>query len=437
MSPFAPDVFKALMQDSETVDDIATGILMDKQKDVTRSAFGSDKKEDEAEWEKKIKIKISKFENVNTTRFLQIYEALRNCGGFTTPERVRNHLLVIEVPELMTWSEYSVLKEKLISLDDSGIIDELKNFIAENKKDKEIERVREFIKMLLREREQIWNNLIDLHSQEEMKPFLENVNKIMRICNLVMDIDEIFAGNNTIFDKVTFEEWFGFLSKWFHFKEPQDLYRPIRGAEQDLLLKMINKNLFRVSEISEWLSGKLRDSDFMDSQKAFADTRNKILEILNKNLAADLLRRFERQDGIKELWPSNSFVSEKRILLKDESSFHTTGTYDKLKEISKKAKENIEIQKNFVEALRLLCYGATDGIGWVTQQDAQKLINKKDFFGSVWNGATCRPLNRRLVGSLEGYVKGLSSVVTDEKTFERPQWWLALIADKISQDDKG
>ena len=429
-----PDVFKVLMQDTETVDDIATGILMDKQKDVTQRAFGSDKKEDEAEWEKKVKIKISKFENVDTIRFLQIYEALRNCGGFTTPERVRNHLLVIEVPELMTWSEYNTLKQELIALDDSGAIEKLKKFIAENRKDKEVEKVREFIKMLLREREQIWSNLIDLHSQDEMKPFLEDVNKIMRICSLLMDIDEVLAGNNPIFDKVTFEEWFGFLSKWFHFKEPKDLYGPIRSAEQDLLLKMINKNLFRVSEISEWLSGKLRESDFMDSQRAFADMRNKILEALNKNLAEDLIKRFERQDGIKELWPSNSFVSEKRIFLKDDSSFHTVETHDKLKKLSKKAKENVEIQKNFVEALRMLCYGATDGIGWVTQEEVRGLINKKDFFESVWTGATCRPLNRRLIGSLEDYIKKLSSVVTDVKTFERPKWWLALIADKLPQE---
>ncbi|MBI5452824.1 hypothetical protein HY945_05155 [Candidatus Gottesmanbacteria bacterium] len=429
-----PDVFKSLMQDAETVDDIATGILMDKQKDVTQRAFGSDKKEADAEWEKKVKAKIGKFENIDTMRFLQIYEALRNCGGFTTPERVKNHLLVIEVPELMTWSEYNTLKQELISLNDSGVTEKLKKFIAENRKDKEAEKIREFIKMLLREREQIWSNLIDLHSQEEMKPFLEDVDKIMRICSLLLDIDEVFAGNNPIFDRATFEEWFGFLSKWFHFKEPKDLYGPIRGAEEGILLKMINKNLFRVSEISEWLSGKLRDSDFMDSQRAFTDTRNKILEALNKNLAEDLLKRFERQDGIKELWPSNSFVSEKRILLKDGSSFHTAETHNKLKELSEKAKENIEIQKNFVEALRMLCYGATDGIGWATQQEVQKLINKKEFFGSVWNGATCRPLNRRLVGSLEDYIKSLSSIVTDDKTFERPRWWLALTADKASQN---
>lgn len=116
--------------------------------------------------------------------------------------------------------------------------------------------------------------------------------------------------------------------------------------------------------------------------------------------------------------------------------FHIAEIYGKLKELSEKAKENIEIQKNFVETLRMFCYGATDGIGWVTQEEVRELINKKDFFESVWHGATCRPLNRRLVGSLEKYIKRLSTGITEEKTFERPQWWLALTADKVEDKSK-
>jgi len=60
-----------------------------------------------------------------------------------------------------------------------------------------------------------------------------------------------------------------------------------------------------------------------------------------------------------------------------------------------------------------------------------KLINKKDFFNIVWVASVCKPLNRRLVGSFEEYIKQLSSVVTDPNYFERPSWWLALIADKL------
>ncbi|TRZ48783.1 hypothetical protein D4Q80_03305 [bacterium] len=432
-----PDVFKEFMQDSEIIDDIASGRLLDKQKDVTRRAFGSDKKEEIPEWRKKIEEKLSRYNDIDQDRFFVIYESLRECGGFTVPERVRNHLLVIEVPELMTWSEYSEIKSRLLALDDSGAQNELKKFIFESKKSRDIERVREFIKMLLREREQIWSSLIDLHSQDEMKASIEEVNKIMRLCDLLIDVDEIFVGNNSIFDKATFEEWFGFLSKWFHFKEPKNLYESLRNNERALLLKMINKNLFRVSEMAEWLRGKLRDSDFMDSEKAFVDIRKEITGILEKKLTEDLLNRFERSDGIKELWPGDMFGTEKVILFKGDASFHTQDRYSRLKTIADKAKNNIEIQKNFVEFLRMLFYYATEGVlGWVSREDVIKLVQKEAFFKIIWTTSVCRPLNMRLVGSLEGYIKQLSAVVTDEKYFDRPQWWQALIADKADDVKK-
>jgi hypothetical protein len=427
-----PEVFREFMQDSEIIDDIAFGRLGDKQKDVTRIAFGSGKEEKEPDWKKKIEEKINKNSDINKERFLNIYGFLRECGGFITRERVKNHLLVIEVPELMTWSEYYEFKGRLVALDDGGVISELRKFVSDNKKSKDIERVREFMKMLLREREQIWNSLIDKHSQDEMKVELEAVGKIMRICSIFIELDEIFIGNNPIFDKSTFEEWFGFLSKWTHFKEPKELYGSPRDEEKKLLLKVINKNLFRVSEIAEWLRDKLRDSDFLGQEKLFSDIRKEIVGILEKKLSEDLLNRFERTDGIKELWPGDMFRTEKEILLKDGTLFHTQESYLKLKNIADKAKSNLEIQKNFVELLRMLFYGATEGISWVTQEEVRKLIGKKDFFDIVWAASVCRPLNRRLIGTFEQYIKPLSSVVEDQNCFERPSWWLALIADKVS-----
>jgi len=424
-----PDIYRELMQDEDIIKDIATGRLRDKHKEADSTAFGSDKKENEPEWKKKIKAKINKFERVNIERFLEIYASIRDCGGFTTPERVKNHLLVIEVPELMTWSEYSSLKQKLLPLKDDNIINKLKNFITKNKKGKEIEKVREFIKMLLREREQIWNNLIDLHSQNEIKMQLQEVEKIMRICNLLIDISEIFTGTNPIFDKSVFEEWFEYLSKWAHFDDSKDLYQSIRESERALIFKLLDKNMHRVSEISEWLREKMRDTHLIPPAKAFSGTRNKILKILGSGLVADLLKRFEKRDGIKELWPRDSYVSEKMILLKDKTPFHNDDLYKELRAVAGSSKDNIEVQKNFVETLRMFFYGATDGNGWVNPEEVQNLIKKKAFFEIIWNAAICQPLNRRLVGSLEDYIKKLSPIVQDAEYFKRPEWWKALIVD--------
>lgn len=426
-----PDIFRELMATNEIIDDIATGILRDKTRDIVRSTMGANKKEEISEWQEKISIKIKKFKDIDEVRFFEIYKPLRECGGYTTSERVRNHLLVIEVPELMTWKEYGKFKGKLASLDDRNIINKLKKFIADNRKGNNVERIREFMKMLLRDREQIWCNLIDLHSQSEMKIKLEDVSKIMRICNLLMDIDEIFIGFNPIVDKSTFEEWFDLLSKWAHFKEHKNLsYSLLREEEKRLLLKIVNKNLHRASDVAEWLLVKFsREADPAGKFKALSDVKKEIYEALWKKLTEDLLLRFEKVNGIKELWPGEFFVTEKNLLFKGGTFFHNEDIYAKLNNLADSAKDNVEIQNNFVEALRMLFYYAKDNMGWIEPGDAQKLIQKKEFFDIIWNGATRKPLNLRLVGTLEGYIKILSSIGIEDKYFIRPDWWIALIAD--------
>jgi hypothetical protein len=177
----------------------------------------------------------------------------------------------------------------------------------------------------------------------------------------------------------------------------------------------LNNFANQIWKSAEWLRGKLRDSAFMDSKKAFSDIQKEITDILEKKLTEDLLTRFERSGGIKGLWPGDMFGTEKAILFKGDTLFHAQDSYDRLKAIADKAKNNLEIQKNFVEFLRMLFYYATEGVlGWVSHEDVIKLVKKEEFFKIIWNVAICRPFNRRLIGSLEGYIKQLSAIITDE-----------------------
>ncbi len=58
------------------------------------------------------------------------------------------------------------------------------------------------------------------------------------------------------------------------------------------------------------------------------------------------------------------------------------------------------------------------------------LIQNKEFFIVVWKGATCQPLNRRLVGSFEGRIKNLSKEIIEEEYFKRPSWWKRLVENE-------
>lgn len=422
-----PEAFRVLMQDEEVIEDVASGRLMDQAKDISHKAFGNKKDEETPAWRIKMQERLAKHENIDGQRFFLIYGALRECSGMVSPERVRNHLLVIEVPELMTWSEYRALKSRLITLDSNSITAEFKKFITKKVKSRDIETIREFLKMLLRDREEVWSRLVDLHLQNEMKSQLEDVNKIMFICNTLLDIDELFIGANPIFDKAIFEEWLEFLSKWAHFVEPKELYSSPRNDEKTLIIKMVKKNLFRSSDMAEWLRKKFRHSDIDGQQRTLINVKKEIDAILEERLVEDLLSRFEKKGGIHDLWPNESFISEKLVLCKDGTSFHKKEVYEKLSVIAKKAEFNIEIQNNFVEALRIFLYYATNHSGWVTPEEAQQLVKKKEFFNIIWSAAVCRSLNRRLVGSFEEYLHKMEDVFKDNNFFKRPAWWVALI----------
>jgi len=199
---------------------------------------------------------------------------------------------------------------------------------------------------------------------------------------------------------------------------------------------MVNKNLHRASEMSEWLRGRWREIDVDGSQKAIANERKQMETMLENKLAEDLLSIFEKAEGIKKLWPRNSFITEKIILFKDGSSFHKQEIYDRLKIIAGKAKNDIKVHENFIEALRLLFYYGSEDTGLVPREDAKNLIKKKEFFGIIWSTAVCHPLNRRLIGDLEKYLEVIEKWFDDKDFLARPAWWKALIADKQKPEAK-
>lgn len=428
-----PEIFRKIMQDSTLIEDIATGQLMDKFRE--KDANDLKKKQEIPEWQQRIELLISTDKNINKERFYEIYKLLRESAGLTSSERVKNHLLVLEVPELMTWSEYYEQKRKILSQSkDKDILNSLKKFVLENQKIKDVDKVREFIRMLLRDHEQIWNQLVELRAEKEITEQLLESNKVLHICDLLLDIDELFLAQKPIFDLSTFEEWFEHLSKWAHFTRPQRLYKKPREEEKRLLLKMISRNLFRVSKISEVLYGKINAPDFFERGKAFENTRKEIKNILEKALTDDLLNRFSMPDGIHGLWPQYSFAMEKQLLFKDGTLFHRDGIYKRLREISKKAKFDVEVQKNCFEMLQMLCHGAVEVGGWSRPEDVKQLLKKKKFFSIIWNGAVCKPLNRRFVGSIEADIQKLDPEFNE--CFNRPRWWNALVAEGENKPNK-
>ena len=170
--------------------------------------------------------------------------------------------------------------------------------------------------------------------------------------------------------------------------------------------------------------------DIIEQKKAFKETHEKVLEILNKGLSNQLIDRFNRIDGIKDIWGKDEYLAEKRLLFYKHPLFHNKSVYKQLKEISQNASNNPEIQKNFLEYIRMLFSVSTEHVDWAKQEEARKPLNEKEFMDIVWKAVVSRRMYRRTIGSLEKErVKIKKDILKDDKAFPVPKWWEDLISD--------
>lgn len=419
-----PEVFIKMVNNKEIIEDISSGMLTDS---IIGDSRGK-QKDDIPKWSKNID-DISKDFTVNKKlRFHDLYKGLRESGGFILAEQLQNHFLVVEVQELFTWKEYNAFKDELLSLTDHKISEKLKDFIKKANKYKQIEKVREFFKMLIRDREVLLSQVADSIDQEkEMKPLLNKVKDIMKICFVLLDIDDIFKGHNQFFNVGVFKEWYGNIFKWAHFRHPKDIYSDIRQLETDLAKKLAHKVSAQASQIFE----TFRFDDPFDRKKDFETTQNEVKKILEMALVEQIIDRFRRIDGIKELYGTNgrTFRQEKYLLFRLNLLFHDRLVYEQLSIIAQDTPRNPNIQKNFYEYANMLFYAAIEHLDWTERDEVIKLLKEKEFMDIIWKAAVSRRLNLRAVGDLEEKRKKILELLDDQNALPVPVWWNEMLSE--------
>ena len=423
-----PDIFRDLRQDNEIMNDLTESGL----DNLTLSLKNEDTS---ANWENKIKKELKKYGDIDIPRFFEIYQAIRRKMSSyhratylgTPAEYIRKHLFVIEKLEVITSKEYHQYKEGLLLLDDNGVKYRLKTRIKNSKDSKNIEWIREFMKMLLQEKDQIFEYLIRLTPKDKMQAQLNKCKEIIRICDLLTDVDELYRVEKPIFDKTTLEEWYGSLLRQGRFVESDDFYKDLHIKQKALLLKVIKKNLLRVSEMCEWLYEQLENSS---GDKATEKIKKEVRDVLHKELIKDLLNRFRKNNGIKEVYLGpTKFKTEQDSLSKSDSPFYSEESYDKLKDITAEAKENDIVHENLFYFLRIAWGPIINGNMDSESCDIlKKIMQKKEFFQTIWEAVVCRQLNVRWVGTLEKATQSLlNAKIIDEDYFKRPQWWFPIL----------
>lgn len=286
--------------------------------------------------------------------------------------------------------------------------------------------------MLVRDRDSLLEKIADMDDQAQMQTFLERVKKTTRICFLLLDIEEIFIGLNPIFNKEVFKEWYECLRKWAHFTKPE-MYIEIRNQEKDLVEKLANKITAQASSILEilhpWQDREASNYEVASYREAFKNTRKEVIDILERALVKELVNRFSRPYGIRELWRQDRYLAEKKLLLTPHPTFHNKDIYKILRDISKEAPDNPAIRENFLEYVRRLFGASINPAGWEQKGEAIKLVKNKEFMGIVWKAAISRKINIGAIKSLEEYRKKLKGILKDDDILPVPKWWEDLISD--------
>ena len=426
-----PEVYRDSIQINKIIDLFPDKFQEAFTKDTRQILEMNETGNEQQDWEIAIKKELEKYSDIDIPRFLYLSKEFLKYCDIAEPEEheknIRKHLLALEVP--MTRKEYNKYKNKLLAQDELVIKKELKKFITDSTENKDIEKVREFIKMLFSEQKTIFYTHRSLHLLAEMKTQNDEIIKIINLCSLLTDVDELYRREKPILDEATFMKWYDTLldaplriSKL----KVGILYGDIFDDRKALLLKIIKKNLSWVSEMSEWLYDDLNNTSDKRLEKATAELNEEIKDILYEELTHDLIDRFNKIGEIGKLMGSSGFRTEQDFLFESDSLFYSERFYRELKDVTDKAEENDAIQGNFVQLLLWL-------IRSITKTDSEsyneliKIVQKKSF-KIIWEAVICHPLNVQCVEILEEGIKKLErNENLGEGYFERPEWWVYVI----------
>lgn len=290
-----PEQFNSLMRTGKLVDDLAGGYF---SKRIMEATFGSGKKE-KPEWLVAIESVSEQLAEDKKTRFTHLTKYLVENSKIYNQQHLKNHLLVIEMPELLTWKEYSDIMKGLDGLSKKQIKTKLDKYFKSVKSEKDVELRREFLKSVVREREELHSKLTDVNLQD--KKMVQRISKIMVIMDILLDVKIIFDEDALIFDAATFNEWFSSLIRWLHFTTPKNVYKQLRLSERLLLKKLVkNISLHPTTTLTKVRSffRNLHGGTAREARPLF-DELEKIIET---PLIYEILKRFEIDNSMTELW---------------------------------------------------------------------------------------------------------------------------------------
>jgi len=151
--------------------------------------------------------------------------------------------------------------------------------------------------------------------------------------------------------------------------------------------------------------------------------------------AADvLLERFTLPEGLDAYWGIDLHLKGKHYVFDAASPFHAPAARRQLKAIAGQARENADVQKNFITYFRMLCYGAFETRGSFPRIECRQLLKDRTLVRTVWKAAVAQPVSARITAPLRSYREVLMQTGIPASDLLLPPWWRRLEKTALGPD---
>jgi len=363
-------------------------------------------------------------------RFLRLCSAIREQGGVLTGRhRLRELFRLVEAPPVLTWLEANRLFAEYVAAGEAPEREAvLTRWIGTTSGgEPDPTRAAVLFRASLELRGALLDTAADAELAEDAATAMAQADEATAL--LRTQIDDLRLFDRRILGAESWIALFQHLLKWCRVHRQAE-YGDLRKAELRLLeesaLALPTDTQLAVLErnaLSNFLSNFHRVGD---EPAVFIKAAERLEGQLAVKAADVLLERFTIPDGLEAFWGIELHQKGKHYLFDAASPFHAPAARRQLKAIAGQARENVEVQKNFVAYFRMLCYGAFERRGSFPRLECRQLLRDRTFVRMLWKAAVAQPLNARNAAPLRSYRETLLQTGTPASDLLLPAWWRRL-----------
>ena len=367
-------------------------------------------------------------------RFLRLCSALREQGGFLSGRyRLREMLRLVETPPALTWLEANELFAEYVA---AGSTPEREAVVAHwigttSGGEPDAARAAAVFRASLELRGALLDAADDAEFAEDAAAAMAQADEATAL--LRSQIDDLRLFDRRILGAESWIALFHHLLKWCRVHR-QSEYADLRRAELRLLeesaLALPTDTQLAVLETNAL--GSFRRVG--DEPAVFIKAAERLESQFATKGAGVLLERFTRPEGLDAFWGIELHLKGKHHLFDAASPFHAAAARRQLKAVAGQAREQVEVQKNFITYFRMLCYGAFEGRGSFPRIECRQLLKDRTLVRTVWKAAVAQPVSARIAAPLRSYRETLLQTGILASDLLLPAWWRRLEKSAFGPD---